>query len=54
MQVYGGDGYRQARFGAHITSLKTGTHEWSAAFGWAFDSDRRDSPYVRLGFMQRL
>jgi Cellulose biosynthesis protein BcsS len=53
-QVYGGDGYRQFRVGVHITSLKTGTREWSAAAGWAVDTDKRDSPYVRLGFLQRL
>lgn len=53
-QVYGGDGYRQFRAGLHITSLRTGHQEWSAAIGWAVDTDRRDSPYVRLGLMQRL
>jgi Cellulose biosynthesis protein BcsS len=52
-QVYGGDGYRQLRFGAHITSMKTGATEWSAAGGWAVDSDQRSSPYVRLGVMTR-
>ncbi len=54
MQVYGGDGYSQMRYGAHVTSLKTGLSEWSAAAGWAIDTDKRDSPYVRLGFLQRL
>ena len=53
-QVYGGDGYRQFRVGAHITSLKTGTDEWSAAVGWAIDTDQRQSPYVRIGLMRRL
>ena len=55
-QVYGGggEGYRQFRAGAHITSMKTGDREWSAAAGWAIDTDKRDSPYVRFGFMQRL
>jgi hypothetical protein len=52
-QVYGGDGYRQLRFGAHVTSFKTGTTEWSAAVGWAIGSDARDSAYLRLGFLQR-
>ena len=37
------------RLGAHITSMKTDNTEWSAAAGWARDSDRRSSPYVRLG-----
>ena len=37
----------------HVTSLKTGRIEWSAAGGWAIDTDNRASPYLRLGFMQR-
>lgn len=52
-QVYGGDGYAQVRFGAHVTSLKTGTTEWSAGGGWALDSDQRSSPYVRLSVTTR-
>ena len=52
-QVYGGDGYAQWRVGIHFTSLKTGDAEWSAAGGWAIDSDNRSSPYLRLGFMRR-
>jgi hypothetical protein len=53
-QVYGGDGYAQLRFGLHVTSLKTGADiEWSAAGGWAIDSDRRSSPYLRLGVMRK-
>jgi len=53
-QVYGGDGYRQFRLGAHVTSMKTGDTEWSAAAGWSFDTDRQSSPYVRLNLMQRI
>ncbi len=53
-QVYGGDGYAQWRLGAHVTSMKTGNAEWSAAGGWARDSNNRSSPYLRLGFMQRM
>ncbi len=54
-QVYGGDGYAQWRFGAHVTSLKTGeTTEWSAAGGLAIDTDRRASAYLRLGLLQRM
>lgn len=53
-QVYGGDGYAQARFGVHISSLKTGDTEWLAAAGWAVDSDSRGSAYLRLGLMQRV
>ncbi len=36
-----------------ITSFRTGDAEWSAAAGWAIDSESRSSPYLRLGFMQR-
>ena len=53
-QVYGGDGYRQFRLGAHITSMKTDTTEWSAAVGWSIDTDKQSSPYVRLGVLQRV
>lgn len=53
-QIYGGDGYRQYRLGAHITSMKTGDVEWSAACGWSIDTDRQGSPYVRLSLLQRF
>ena len=53
-QAYGGDGYSQLRLGIHFTSLKTGPAEWSAAGGWARDTNNRSSPYLRLGFMQRV
>ena len=52
-QYFGAEGYRQARFGAHITSMKTDATEWSAAGGWARDTDGRASPYLRLGVMTR-
>jgi hypothetical protein len=52
-QVYGGDGYRQWRVGLHVTSLKYRDTEWSAAAGWAFDSDEDDGPYLRLGVLVR-
>src|SRR5262249_9794888 len=54
VQVYGDDGYRQFRAGAHITSMKTGATKWSAAFGWSIDTDRQSSPYVRLNLLQRV
>lgn len=54
LQVYGGDGYRQLRIGLHLTSLKTGATEWSAAGGWAMSSGDCSGPYLRLGFLQRL
>lgn len=53
VQYFGSDGYRHRRFGAHLTGLKTDTYEWSAAVGWARDSDRRSSPYVRLNVTTR-
>lgn len=52
-QIYGGDGYRQLRFGVHVTSLKIGGNEWSLAGGWALDSNDRSGPYLRIGFMER-
>jgi len=52
-QVYGGDGYRQLRFGVHLTGFKIGSSEWSAAGGWAIDTDNRSGPYLRIGVMQR-
>lgn len=53
-QYFGSDGYRHRRFGLHITSMKTETTEWSAAGGFARDSDGRSSPYVRLGLSSKL
>jgi hypothetical protein len=53
IQYFGAYGYRQLRLGAHITSMKTGDIEWSAAGGWAEDSDGRSSPYLRLGVLKR-
>ena len=46
-------GYRQVRVGAHLTALKTGAYEWSAAAGWASASDSRPGAYVRLGVLMR-
>jgi hypothetical protein len=54
IQYYGSDGYRHLRVGAHITSMKTSDTEWSAAGGWAEDSDNRASPYLRLNVLKRL
>ena len=50
-QLFGSDGYRHLRFGAHVTGFKTDLYEWSAAAGWAGDSDQRSSPYLRLGVL---
>ncbi len=54
MQYFGAGDYRHWRLGAHITSLKTETTEWSAAAGLARDSDGNASPYVRLNMSMRL
>ena len=53
LQYFGSAGYRHARLGLHITSVKTEDTEWSAAAGWARDSTGRSSPYVRLGVLRR-
>jgi hypothetical protein len=53
VQYFASDGYRHLRLGAHITGMKMGNYEWSAAGGWAGDSDGHASPYLRLGFMTR-
>jgi hypothetical protein len=53
-QYFGSDGYGHLRFGLHITSMKTEATEWSAAAGFARDTDGRSSPYVRLGLSRKL
>lgn len=53
VQYFASDGYRQWRLGAHITGLKADGYEWSAAGGFAEDSEQRASPYLRLGFITR-
>jgi hypothetical protein len=51
--AFGGDQYRQLRFGVHATSFRTGAIEWSAGVGFALDSDARNGAYVRLGVLTR-
>ena len=53
-QYFGSQGYRNVRVGAHITSMKAEDTEWSAATGWAWDSQARASPYVRINVLKRL
>lgn len=53
IQYFGSDGYRHLRLGAHVTSLKADDTEWSIGIGWAQDSDRRSSPYLRLSVLRR-
>lgn len=47
------DSYKQFRAGLHVTGLKWSFVEWSAAFGWATDSDSRDGVYGRIGLFMR-
>jgi hypothetical protein len=47
------DNYKQVRAGLHVTGLRTGELEWSAALGWAIDSDDRSSLYGKLGMFIR-
>jgi hypothetical protein len=54
IEYFGSDGYRHLRLGAHLTSMKAEEIEWSAAAGWAQDSQGRASPYVRLNMLRRL
>ena len=53
-QYFGSQGYRNLRVGVHITSVKAEDTEWSAATGWAWDSQARASPYVRISVLKRL
>jgi Cellulose biosynthesis protein BcsS len=53
VQAFSCNDYRQYRVGLHLTALKTGAVEWSAALGWSEDSDGRASPYFRIGILTR-
>ncbi len=52
-QTFACTGYSALRLGAHVTGLKTGQFEWSAAAGWSEDSDRLSGLYLRLGILTR-
>lgn len=54
LAYFAADGYSHLRVGAHITSMRTNEAEWSAAAGWAGDTDKRTSPYVRLNMTHEL
>jgi hypothetical protein len=45
--------YQQLRLGAHVTGFRIDGLEWSAAGGWAVESDGRAGPYLRLGVNAR-
>jgi hypothetical protein len=47
------DTYQQFRAGLHITGFRFAWVEWSAAAGWAMDSDDRDGFYARIGLHVR-
>jgi hypothetical protein len=49
IQRYQTDDYSQLRLGVHFTGLKLESAEWSAAVGWANDSDRHSGAYGRFG-----
>jgi hypothetical protein len=53
VQAYASDGYMQRRVGIHLTAFRFRDLEWSAAGGFARDSDDRDSAYVRLSVSRR-
>jgi hypothetical protein len=53
LQAFASDDYRQRRVGAHITAFKLGDTEWSAAAGYAADSDNRSSAYARFSVSRR-
>jgi hypothetical protein len=53
VQAFSSDDYTQRRIGAHITALKLGGAEWSAAAGYATDSDDRGSAYARFSVSRR-
>jgi hypothetical protein len=53
VQAFASDDYTQRRVGAHITALKLGGAEWSAAAGYATDSDDRESAYARFSVSRR-
>jgi hypothetical protein len=48
-----GQNYKQFRAGGHVTSLRFADREWSAGFGWTWDTDHRSGLYGRLGLASR-
>jgi hypothetical protein len=54
VEYFGSEGYRHLRLGSHITSMKAEDTEWSAAAGWAQDSQGQASPFLRLNMLKRL
>lgn len=52
-QAFACNDYEQQRFGLHMTGLKVGRYEFSAAVGHAWDSSDRSGAYARLGLILR-
>ncbi len=52
-QTFACIGFSTLRFGLHVTGLKAGQFEWSAAGGWSEDSDHRSGLYLRIGILTR-
>ncbi|KIZ46988.1 MULTISPECIES: cellulose biosynthesis protein BcsS [Rhodopseudomonas] len=44
---------RQTKIGVHLTGLRIGQSEWSAAAGYVDDSYHRSGPYLRIGVLTR-
>lgn len=53
LETSGDDVYRQYRFGAHITSLKTGVFEWALGAGYVEDNSGRAGAYGRVSLLTR-
>jgi hypothetical protein len=53
VQMFASGDYQQYRVGLHVTSVRLWEAEWSAAAGWARDSDERQGAYVRVGVSLR-
>lgn len=53
LETSGDEVYRQYRIGAHITSLKFATFEWSLGAGYVEDNAGRSGLYGRLGLLTR-
>lgn len=53
LETSGDEVYRQYRIGAHITSFKLATFEWSLGAGYVEDNSHRSGLYGRLSLLTR-
>ncbi len=53
IETSGDEVYRQYRFGAHVTSFKTGEFEWAIGAGYVEDNSHRSGAYGRLSVLTR-